>query len=150
MPSVPPPIESPQVPRDDEGGPDPFARHDTKEMPVTKGAMLNANRFTRILMLGISLCVGAPTGLGAGWYAVRSMRAEAQEAAKIITDAGTEKVRAMEQRVVLLEQAQVQQRQDTHETQADIREPYGVVQTGRTSARLEAPPITPAVADGGK
>jgi hypothetical protein len=90
-------------------------------------------------------------GLGGGAVGVRALRAEAQEVARIeakaTADAG---VKAIEQRVVFLEQVAVQQGRATFETQVDIRELYRVVRDGRKSDRLERAPAAPSGTDGGR
>lgn len=123
----------------DEGhDPNPFGRHDTAEMPVTRGAMRQAFRINEIF----TFLVAAMTAVGAVFGAYKLLLSEARAEA----DAG---IAPVERRVQVLEQEAKQQREDTHEVQMDIRSLYRAVTTGKKQERLEKPPPPPAPKDGG-
>lgn len=131
---------------------------DTSEQPVTNGAMLTANRFTRVLMLVFGSVLGAGGGLGGGWVAMHSVRSEAQEAAKAAIDAG---MQGTEGRLTRLEQAfeqhlaneaayRIRAEDAAYRASIEARELQKVVLTGRSSPVLNEPPPAPSThRDGG-
>lgn len=140
--AVTPPIPSPSPP-------DPGPEEGSGAHPVTKATLLKANRFTRVLMLLVTAGVGAPTGLGAGWYAVRSMRAEAQDSAKQVFDAGEERIdrmeRVVEQHLASDAAYKIRQEDQAYRASLEVRELQKVVLTGRSSPILNEPPLPPPV-----
>lgn len=153
MSPVPPPKASPQVPRDPELDAYDPPRHDTREMPVTVGLMRKSNRWTRVLMVVVGSLMGGGGGLGGGWMALHSLRAEAQEAAKAVIDAGMEQSNARLTRLEkIVEQhldsdAAYKIRQEDRDYRAAIetRELQKVVLTGHSSPILNEPPPAPPV-----
>lgn len=115
------PIQSPTPNFDEAGQPAP-ARTITREMPVTKGALLDANRFTRLLVVFF----GVGGGFGGGWMGLQVMRAEAQT----VADAGVVRAREVaettakvqEQRISMLEKGQLSQADDVRETKKEVGE----------------------------
>ncbi len=157
-PAAPPPQPSPQVPRDDELDAYDPPRHDTKEMPVTVGLMRKSNRWTRVLMVAVGSVMGAGGGLGGGWMALHSLRAEAQEAAKAVIDAGMEQSNSRLTRLEkIVEQNQaadaaykIRQDDSTYRQAVEMRELQKVVLTGHSSPILNEPPPVPALKDAGR
>ena len=117
---TPPPAATPKPPEPD--------RHDTAEMPVTKGEMRRSFRINEVF----TFVVAALTAIGAVFGAYRLLLSEAEAA-------GEKGAARAEQRIVTLEQQRRQDRDDMHELQKDIRELYRVMPRVRDSARLEKP-----------
>lgn len=129
------------------------ARTITREMPVTKGALLDANRVTRILV--ILFTTGG--GFGGGWVGLQVMRAEAQT----VADAGVVRAKEVaeaaakvqEQRISMLEKGQLAQADDIRETKQEVREVKADVRdmNRKIDALLDKLKVTnPAPADGGR
>lgn len=147
------PIQSPEPDYPEKTEPVAPARTTTREMPVTKGALLDANRFTRLLVA----VFGIGGGFGGGWLGLQVMRAEAQS----VADAGVVRarevaeasVKVQEQRISMLEKGQLAQADDVRETKnevRDVKKDVGDVKL-MVGALLEKMKVAnPAPADGGR
>lgn len=146
------PAKSP-TPNYEERGQPVAARTITREMPVTKGALLDANRFTRLLVVFF----GVGGGFGGGWMGLQVMRAEAQT----VADAGVVRAREVaeatakvqEQRISMLEKGQLSQADDVRETKEQVRDVKK--QVSDVSLKMDAllekmRVVNPAPADGGR
>ena len=115
-------VEQSPEPDYEERDQPPLKRTITRDVPVTKGALLDANRFTRLLVA----IFGLGGGFGGGWVGLQVMRAEAQT----VADAGVVRAREVaeatakvqEQRISMIEKGQLSQADDIRETKQEVRD----------------------------
>jgi hypothetical protein len=103
-------------------------RHDTRDMPVTRGAMRKAFRINEVF----TFLVAALTAIAAVFGAYKLLLNEAAAA-------GERASGPLIKRVETLEQNDKQRSEDIHEVQTDIRALYKAVMTKQPQERLEKP-----------
>lgn len=119
--------------------PSPEPRKATGEHPVTAGELKHVVKIhdARVILSVVATIIGTTVG---AWMLIRS---EARAEAKVVTVEVTRRLDAVEQaqREHLEDSRRVHQqvREDLHEVQADIRDLYKTITTGRPSPRLERP-----------
>ena len=127
---TPPPIASPEPEYDGTSTPSGVYRAVEKKF--------RGEKIFNLAVAGVALLISLGTLIGGYNHIISEARAQA--------DAG---VQPIDRRVTILEQQQVQTRQDVHEVQVDIRSLYKAVMTGERQNRLEQPAPIPKPADGG-
>lgn len=128
---------------------------DAKPEPVDQLAKTLPSEVFKPGALRILVGVGVGIFLGGCGYAyAQTVKSDAKAEARAAVDAGAQQISAdvrtlradFEANKKDVGDALRRLSDDNHETQLDVRELYRVIRTGRSSERLEAPPVT----DGGR
>lgn len=118
----------------------------TGEHPVTKADLKHQLNVELVRTLAGSVVVGIAIAFGAYWAVLAKAEAQTDAGVKVVSDAHASTKERLAEHIRDSGTAHRQMREELHEVQMDIRALYRSIQTGRPSARLEAPPL----ADGGR